>query len=184
MERILNILTRCLIISKTSPGEQESQVSVVFVTILIVGYVVFNPGCAPRDDAYYDIADLVIVFEYFCHDFINPPLNDFVYTYLSDEVSERGLTLMIPESLNDSPSSKFGLMVHDFLPEENHENKIVKLKEMVFDLVQIKHVHAIFITDLEIRKVDVYANWGHIWHDFVGFVAQANSSINGNHSIE
>jgi Spherulation-specific family 4 len=155
-----------------------------FVTILMVGYVVFNPGCAPRDDAYYHIADLVIVFEHFYHNFINPPLDESVYVYLAHDIPENGLTLMIPEPSNDSPISKFGLMIHDFLPEENYKDKLVKLKEMVFDLVQIKRVRAIFITDLEIKKVDVYANWSHIWHEFVNFVAQANSSINGHHSVD
>jgi hypothetical protein len=150
-----------------------------FVTILMIGYVIFNPGCAPRDDAYYGIADLVVVFEHFYRDFINPPLHESVYAYLADDIPEGGLTLMIPESSKDSPTSKFGLMIHDFLPEEDHGDKIAKLKEMVFELVQVKCVRAMFITDLEIEKVDIYANWSHFWHDFVGFTAQANSSING-----
>jgi hypothetical protein len=150
----------------------------------MVGYVVLNPGCAPRDDAYYNIGDLVIVFEHFYRNFINPPLDDWIYGYLADDNPERGLTLMLPESSRDSPSSKFGLMVHDFLPEENREKKLAKLKETVFDLAKVKHVRAIFITDLEIGKVDIYAHWSCIWHEFVSFVAQANSSTNEHHSME
>lgn len=187
---------------------------------LTSGYVLLNPGCAPRHDAYYNICDLVIVFEHFHNNFMNPPLDDWAFQHLVDHCSEarvdgthpiimedqtngtlpmasepvderlfdsptpvsdspipvsvHGMKLMLPKSSDAAPISKFGLMDHDFLPGKSQHDKVAALKSLVFDLVQVKRIGAIFITDIEIGKGDIYANWSSFWREFIDFVAEAN----------
>lgn len=69
--------------------------------------------------------------------------------------------------------SKFGVMVHDLLPGETREAKLAEMQIIVHDLVQVKRVGALFITDVQIEDADVYANWSSVWQEFIGMVAEA-----------
>ena len=145
-----------------------------FLFLTGTGYVVLNPGCTPRNDAYYNIADLVVVFEHFYHNFIRPPLDDPPFQYIRDMNPSDGLKLMLPQSSNSRPSFNFAVMIHDFLPSQSREVKLNKLKAVINDLVQIKRIRAIFITDLEIAKEDIYADWSSFWSEFIDMIAEAN----------
>jgi hypothetical protein len=87
------------------------------------------------------------------------------------------MKLMLPESTENSPASMFGLMVHDFLTAQGQESKLLHLKDLVYDLVRVKRIKAFFITDVEIQKRDIYANWSSFWEDFIGFMAGANGIV-------
>ena len=153
-----------------------------------IGFVILNPGCAPRHPGYYDIADMVIVFEYFHYDFSFPPLEDPVYRHLCDVDSSHGMRLMLPESSEQSPASMFGVMVHDFLASQRQQSKLLHLKDLIYDLVRVKRLKALFVTDIEIQKLDVYANWSSFWEDFINIMAEANGIVdlesNGSTNIE
>ena len=73
-------------------------------------------------------------------------------------------------------------MIHDFLPALGRQAKLIYLKAIIYDLVQVKRLGAIFITDLEIGKQDIYADWSSFWHDFIGIVAQANGTADTDHT--
>jgi hypothetical protein len=87
------------------------------------------------------------------------------------------MKLMLPKSSDTAPISKFGLMDHDFLPGKSQDDKVTALRSLVFDLVQVKRIGAIFITDIEIGKGDIYANWSSFWREFIDFVAEANCIV-------
>jgi len=65
-------------------------------------------------------------------------------------------------------------MINDFLPNRSREVKLTKLKAVINDLVQIKRIGAIFITDLEIGNEDIYADWSSIWSEFIEMIAEAD----------
>ena len=132
-----------------------------------------NPGCTPRHQAYYEFADLVVVFEHDHRNLINPPLDYPPFEYIPKVGPSHGLRLTLPQSTLATPSSKFGVVVHDLLAGETKEDKVAELKTLVHDLVQMKRVGAVFITDIEITEKDVYGNWSSIWKDFVSTVAEA-----------
>lgn len=140
---------------------------------LIEGYVILNPGCAPWHNGYYSIADLVIVFEDFYRIFTTPPLDDRPFQYLAERNIADGMRLMVPQSSSTIPSFKLAVMIHDFLPTQSRVVKLTQLRTLVYDLVQVKGLGAIFITDLQIKKEDVYADWSSFWQEFIGFIAQA-----------
>jgi len=53
------------------------------------------------------------------------------------------------------------------------KEKLEEMRKMVRDLVRVKKVGAVFLTDLDISKTDVYAAFGTIWEDFVEVVWEA-----------
>jgi hypothetical protein len=115
----------------------------------------------------------VVVFEHDHRNLINPPLDYPPFEYIPGVGPSHGLRLTLPQSTLATPSSKFGVVVHDLLAGETKEDKVAELKTLVHDLVQMKRVGAIFITDIEITEKDVYGNWSSIWKDFVSTVAEA-----------
>jgi hypothetical protein len=135
--------------------------------------MVLNPGCAPRVPQYFNIADMVIVYEYFHDKFINPPKDDSFFQYLDNVNSSHGQRLMLPQSsIPHWPENKFGVMIHDTKFKNPTE-----LKELVFDLVQVKKVGGLFITDIEIGKSDIYADWSSFFPEFIELIALANDSL-------
>ena len=67
-------------------------------------------------------------------------------------------------------------MVHDVLPGHTREAKLAEMQMLVHDLVQVKRVGTLFITDVRLEDADVYANWSSIWQEFIGMVAEATKS--------
>ena len=140
------------------------------------GYVVLNPGCATTHAPYYSLADLVVVFEHYYFDLIYPPIESPDFRYLTNVAPNHGLKLRLPKPSRQTPASKFGVMLHDFLPGGSHHAKLVEMRPLIHDLVQIKRVGAVFITDVQIKNADIYANWSSIWKEFIGMMSEANKS--------
>lgn len=169
-----------MVISKANLGTQANQVippAAQTFLFLTLGYVVLNPGCTPRNDAYYSLADLVVVFEHFYRNFTRPPLHDPPFQYLVDVSPKHGIKFMLPQSSIPTPSFKFAIMVHDFLPNQSREVQLSRLKTVINDLVRVKRLGAIFITDLEIEKEDIYADWSSFWPEIIKIIAEANQFI-------
>jgi len=133
---------------------------------------VFNPGCIPRNDTYYELADVVVVCENNHHTLMNPSLEYAPFEYLSKARPGHGLKLTLPEASSTAPASKFGILIHD-LKGETQEQKLSELQILVHDLVQMKRVSAVFITDIKIKEMDVYGNWSSIWDEFIRLMAEA-----------
>jgi hypothetical protein len=138
----------------------------------MVGYVILNPGCAPRVPQYFNIADLVIVYEHFHDKFISPPKDDSFFGYLDKVDNGHGQRLMLPQISNHFPSSKYGVMIHD-----TKFKSLDDLRHLVTDLIQIKGISALFITDIEIEKKDIYADWSSYFPEFISMVNEANNSL-------
>jgi Spherulation-specific family 4 len=162
----------CIHISRISDGEGINRVSLVVKYMLILGYVILNPGCAPRRQEYFNIADLVIVYENYYERFRSPPVTDPLFNYL--RTGYHGMPLMLPQSSSNMPSSKFGVMIHDF---DTTGDTLSKLRSLVNELVQTKRVGAVFITDIKIKVADIYADWSSFWPEFVRFVAEADQNF-------
>jgi Spherulation-specific family 4 len=159
---------------KTHTWRAGNSGTCAFVPFSLLGFVVLNPGCAPRHEGYYDIADLVIVFEHFTHNFVNPPLNDPAFEYLADGSPDGGMTLMLPQVSSSIPKLKLAVMVHDFFSNLSPAERIKALEDIVSDLVQRKCIGAVFFTDVQIEKEDIYAKWSSFWTEFVDAVVNAN----------
>ena len=117
----------------------------------------------------------MVVFEHHHKDLISPPLDSPEFQYLSNVGSNHGLRLMLPRP-SRTTISKFGVMVHDLLPGQTREEKLAEMRTLVHDLVQVKRVATLFITDVRLDDADVYANWSSIWQEFIGMVAEATKS--------
>jgi len=122
------------------------------------------------------MADLVIIFEHHYRDLINPPLQSPPFQYLANVGANHGMKLMLPQHSRLTPAFKFGVMLHDFLPGKSRETKLTEMLSLIHDLVQVKRVGAVFITDVEIKNADIYANWSSIWDEFTSMMANANKS--------
>jgi hypothetical protein len=138
----------------------------------MVGYVILNPGCAPRVPQYFNIADLVIVYEHFYDTFISPPKDDSFYAYLDKVDNRHGQRLMLPQSSTSFPSSKYGIMIHN-TTFKSHKD----IHSLVFDLIQHKRIGALFITDIEIEKRDIYADWSSFFPELTKILNEANNSL-------
>jgi hypothetical protein len=79
---------------------------------------------------------------------------------------------MLPESSTHFPSSKYGVMIHD-----TKFNSLDDLQSLVTDLIQIKRIGALFITDIEIEKKDIYADWSSFFPEFIKMINGANNSL-------
>ena len=134
--------------------------------------MVLSPGCIPRNETYYELADLVVVAENDHHTLINPPLDYPPLEYLSKTRPGHGLKLMLPEASSTAPAAKFGVLIHGLLGE-TQEKKLSELQILVHDLVQMKRVAAVFITDIKIKEMNVYGNWSSIWDEFIRLLAEA-----------
>ena len=130
-----------------------------------------NPGCAPRREEYFDIADLVIVYENQYERFLSPPTDDPAFNYL--RTGRHGTPLMLPQSSSKLSPAKFGVMIHDFADIDT----LRKLRSLVNELVQAKRVGALFITDIKIKVADIYANWSSFWPTFIRFVAESEQNF-------
>jgi hypothetical protein len=131
-----------------------------------------NPGCPPSA-SYFNIADLAIVFEHDLSSLVNPPVDTFNYQYLAKVRPNHGLKLTLPQPSPLSPASKYAVIVHDFRPEDPEKSKLDELKVLICDLVQVKRVAALFVTDLSIGESDVFGDWSSFWPQFVAMVAEA-----------
>jgi Spherulation-specific family 4 len=138
------------------------------------GFVCLNPG-GPTCQRYFDLADLVIVAEHVYADFLNPPTQYDTYSYLLRTSSSYGRRLRIPRFTTDTPAQKMSVIIHGF--PVNTPSKDDSLAEdltmMIRDLVRVKKVGAVFFTDLDISKRDVYAAFGTIWEDFVAATVES-----------
>lgn len=139
---------------------------------LISGFVCLNPG-GPTNQRYFDLADLVIVSEHTYTDFLNPPTQYDTYSYLLDAPSSYGHRVLIPRFTTGTPAQKMGVIIHGFAMDMASKEKLEEMRMMVRDLVRVKKVGAVFLTDLDISKTDVYAAFGTIWEHFVEAVVGA-----------
>src|SRR5579862_1249324 len=99
-----------------------------------------------RSMEYYRRADLVVVFEHHHRDLINPPSDSLKFQYLSKIDFDHGLRLMFPQLCRTTPASKLDVMIHDLLGV-TRERKLAEMQTLIHDLVQVKRVGSIFITD-------------------------------------
>jgi hypothetical protein len=113
----------------------------------------------------------VIVYENYYDRFLSPPITDPTFDYL--KTGSYGTPLMLPKSTPKMPSSKFGVMIHDF----DNVDTFSKLRSLVNELVQCKRVGSLFITDIKIRMADVYADWSSFWPEFVRHLAEAEQNF-------
>jgi len=97
---------------------------------------------------------MVVIFENHHHNFI----------------LEEGVALPQPSPL--TPPQKWGVMIHDFGVSRTKEDKITEMKGLIHDMVQMRGVGALFITDVEIAKADVYDNWSSVWAEFIDIMAE------------
>jgi len=89
---------------------------------------------------------------------------------------------MLPEVTEKSPSSKMAVMVHDFLPAQGRAIKLHRLKGVLRDLAEKKQLAAIFITDIEIEKEDIYAGWSSFWTEFIKTMDETACGSIANHT--
>ena len=161
--------------SKPRNGGQANQVS--SYSIIDPGYVVLNSGC-PVKDVYFAISDMVVVFEHDYFAFTSPPLNHPAYEHLTKVGRNHGRKVMLPQFSTAAPASKYAVMIHDFLPRGEQKTQLEELGVVVHDLVRVKRVGAVFVTDIEIEKADVYANWSSFWTEFIRMVAEEGTATN------
>ena len=121
------------------------------------GYVVLNPGCQPHH-RYYTLADVVIIFEKHYDNFVHDS------------------KLALPRPSPITPPSKWGVMIHDFCPNQTKQEKAIEMKALIHELVQIKQIGCFFITDIELAKADVYGNWSSVWTEFIDIMAETAHS--------
>ena len=120
------------------------------------------------------MADVVIVFEGAYHSFVNPPILKYsAYEYLPNADPNHGLKLKLPQPSDDLPSWQFGVIINGLLPKSTKNTKLHEMRELVYDLVQIKRVSAIFITDVEEKDADGNKNWSLVWDEFISMLADA-----------
>lgn len=135
-----------------------------------------NPG-GPTSSRYFDLADLVIVSEHAYHDFINPPTQYDTYNYLLDTPSTYGRKVLLPRFTTETPAPRMGVIMHGFAAQRSFENRLQEMRSMTQDLVKVKKLGAVFITDLEIGKGDVYSQFSSIWEQFVETVVELNETV-------
>ena len=109
---------------------------------------------------------------------MRPSFEDPPFQYLAEASPSCGMKVMLPQSSRHCPSFKFALMIHDFLPTQSREVKLKILRAVIYDLVQVKQMGAIFITDIEIEKKDIYADWSSFWPEFIKIIAEACCGYN------
>lgn len=85
---------------------------------------------------------------------------------------EYGLKLMIPNPSKDENRSKLGVALYGLVVDRTQDANMVLLTELVKDLVSVKRVGGIFLTDLGVEKGDVYGAWSSYWLEFVESVAR------------
>ena len=109
------------------------------------------------------MSDMVVIFE-----------NHYRNLILEDGVA-------LPQPLPLTPPQKWGVMIHDFGVSRTKEDKLVEMKGLIHDMVQMKTIGALFITDIEIAKTDVYNNWSSIWAEFTDIMAETIQSASALH---
>lgn len=132
----------------------------------------FNPG-TKVGAGYYPLADIVISFEnpYSAYTCALPssvsPVSPLTHTpHSSSSVS----------SVSSTPLSKQGIMIHSF-PTTSVSGKTPTqlLTTVVTKLVP--GAGAIFVTNLDIKKVDVYKDFGSNWKTFTALVGKRNKVV-------
>jgi hypothetical protein len=132
-----------------------------------------NPG-GPTHWSYFNLADQVIVSERAYKDFLAPPTEIDTYDYLNYVPSSYGLKVHLPKTTRTATAAKMGVMIHGFAAGKTRAERVLETEKIVRDLVAVKKLGGIFLTDLEIEKGDVYAGWSSTWEEFVGIVVAAN----------
>jgi len=80
---------------------------------------------------------------------------------------------MLPYPYKPEHRSKFGVAIYGLLFNKLQNPDLSKLVNLVKDLVSVKLVGAIFLTDVELEKADVYAQWSSFWAEFIDAVSQS-----------
>jgi len=137
------------------------------------GYVVLNPGCDCSLD-YFDFADLIVLAESSYKSFINPPWDHPSYSYLRDVPRQFGLNCMLPKFSRIKPAHKTGVVLHTLGSGYSEEQRLDEMEMLVRDLVGVKRVGAIFLTNLEMDKENVYGAWSLFWREFTEIMASAS----------
>ena len=131
-----------------------------------------NPGC-PSYEGYFDISDLVVVSERSHHDFANPPPEKERFQLFKRAKPRQGPKFLLPKISNVQHWLKFAIIDHSFLPEQTRETKLVELRKLIRHLVITKRVGALFITDVDLEKADVFAEWSSFWSELLVYVSEA-----------
>jgi hypothetical protein len=85
---------------------------------------------------------------------------------------------MLPQFGPETPSTRMGAIIHGFAAEMSSQDRLQEMRSIVTDLVALKKVGALFLTDLEIGKGDVYSRFSNVWEEFVAAVAEAGELSN------
>ena len=135
-----------------------------------------NPGC-PAHDGYFDISDIVVVSERSHQSCISPLSRKWTRSFFKWTNRSEGLNFSLPKASIPEHNSKFGIIDHSFLPGQAHELKLIELRKLVENLVCTRRVGAVFITDVDLEKADVYAEWSSIWSELLAFMERAATAI-------
>ena len=135
-----------------------------------------NPGC-PSHEGYFDISDLVVVSERSHQSFTNPSPEKGKFQIFKRALKPgQAPKLLLPKTSNPQHWLKFGIIDHSFLPEQLHETKLVELRKLVHRLVSTTRVGALFITDVDLEKSDVFAEWSSFWPELLVYVSEADGT--------
>lgn len=47
------------------------------------------------------------------------------------------------------------------------------MQGLIHELVQMRKVGSLFITDIELEKADVYSSWSSVWAEFIDITAES-----------
>jgi hypothetical protein len=170
ISRRLSIYVR---LSNRVDGDWGSRVRASCKVDLIVGHVILKAKALPQY-SFGNLVDVMIVFDGQYDNLVNPQVREYsVYEHLLNVGPNHGMKLMLPQPSMDLPLWKFGAIVTGFMSNSARDTKLAEMADLLYDLVQMKRISAIFITDVEGKDVDGNKNWSLVWEEFVGMLAAA-----------
>jgi hypothetical protein len=129
-----------------------------------------NPGCDCSLD-YFDFADLVVVAEFSSREFMSPSYDHPSYSYLRDVPPHLGMKSALPRFTPIKPAHKVGVVLYGVGANQSEGARTDEMGRLVRDLVCTKRIGALFLTNLELEKENVYGSWSCFWREFVQAVA-------------
>ena len=108
--------------------------------------------------------------------FTNPPPEKGKFQLFKRAKPGQCPKLLLPKTSNREQCLKFGIINHSFLPEQLHETKLVELRKLVHHLVSTTRVGALFITDVDLGKSDVFAEWSSFWSELLEYLSEADAN--------
>lgn len=144
-----------------------------------LGYVVSNPGC-PAHEGYFKTSDIVVISERAHRNLISYPSKVHFPFFNSLRGSSQYLKISLPTPSHPGLMSKYGIIDHSFLSDQTRESKITELKKLVNYLVRQNPVGALFVTDIDLERGDVYAEWSAFWPELLEFMDKALAKSHSN----